>query len=129
MLVFSIFHILPKRSILKILKNIFPSIYSIFRHFFPISCCKYVLQLKRLVTSSRHFCFSKFSSQKVTGWKGKNQVTFFVIPFKNNLLSKISYMHWMFWAICQIKKAHGTIFYCRFSAYLFHKSVSYQIPY
>ena len=48
--------------------------------------------------------------------------------FKNKLFSKISHMHWLFWAIDQIKKAYGTSFYCRFSAYLFHKNVFYQIP-
>ena len=84
---------------------------------------------KRLVTSSRRFFFSKFCSYKVTGCKGKNQVTFFMVSFKNNLFSKISYIHWLSWAIYQIKNAYGTTFYCRFSAYLFHKNVSYQIPY
>ena len=97
--------------------------------FFPFSFCKHVLQLKGLVTSSRHFCFPKFSPWKATGCKEKNQVTFFMVSFKTNLFSKISYMHWLFWAVHQIKKAYGTSFYCRFSAYLFHKNVSYQMPY
>ena len=44
-----------------------------------------------------------------------------MISLENKLFSKISYMHWLFWAIYQIKKVHGTSFYYRFSAYLFHK--------
>ena len=51
----------------------------------------------------------------------------FMISFKNNLFSKISYMCWLFWAIYQIKKAHGTSFYCSFLAYFIQKNVSYQI--
>ena len=62
----------------------FPSIYSMFRCFSPFSFCKHVLQLKEMVTSSRHFCFSKYSPQKVTGCKGKNKVTFSMISFRNN---------------------------------------------
>ena len=56
-------------------------------------------------------------------------VTFFMASFKNKFFSKISYMHWLFWAIYQIKKTYGTTFHCRFSAHLFYKNVSYQIPY
>ena len=65
----------------------------------------------------------------MTRCKGKNQVTFFMVSFKINLFSKISYMHWLFWAIYHIKKGYGTSFYCNFFAYLFHKNVSDQIPY
>ena len=65
---------------------------------------------KKLITSSRHSRFSKFCPQKVTGCKGKNQVTFFMVSFKINLFSKISYMHWLFWAIYQTKKTYRTIF-------------------
>ena len=48
-----------------------------------------------------------------------------MVSFYKKLIFKISYMHWLFWAIYEIKKAYGTIF----TAYLFHKNVSYQIPY
>ena len=60
----------------------------------------------------------------MTGCKGKNQVNFFMVSFKSILFSKISHMHWIFWAIYQIKKAYGISFYSRFSAYLFYKKFS-----
>ena len=140
----SIFQILLKENIWKILKNVFFTLFIqsivVFLFLCPqfpdskgktkkgifvsISC-----NSKRLVTIPRYFCFPKFCPWKVTECKGENHVTFFMVSFKNNLFSKISYMHWLFWAIHQIKKAYGTTSYCRFSSYLFHKNVSYQIPY
>ena len=53
--------------------------------FFPFSFCKHVLQLKGLVTSSRHFCFPKFSPWKATGCKEKIK-----LPFSWSLL-KLTY--------------------------------------
>ena len=46
-----------------------------------------------------------------------------MVSFKSNLFSKTSYMYGLFCAIYQTKRAYRTSFYCRFSAYLFHKNV------
>ena len=119
------FHILLKKSILKILKNVFSPLFIQSVVVFFILCPQFPdskgktkkgifvsmsCNSKRLVTRSRHFGFQNFVHKKWLGAKEKNQVIFFMVSFKNNLFSKISYMHWLFWGIYQIKKTYGTTF-------------------
>ena len=65
---------------------------------------------KRLLTCSRYFCLSKFRPSKVFGCKKKNQVTFFMISFKNNLFSKISYMRGCFGLFTKLKRCMKLVF-------------------
>ena len=74
---------------------------------------------KGLVTSFRPF-FMVLSIEG-TGCKEKNQVTFSMVFFTTTYFQKsLACTDW-FWLFTKIKNGYGTSFYCRLSAYLFHK--------
>ena len=92
---------------------------------------------KRMITSPRLLLFSKFFSIKETGCKEKIKLTleiFFDNPLSKCLISYyfilwVSSIHLLFLAIYQNWKGSRTSFWCTFSAYFFHKNISYLILY
>ena len=82
---------------------------------------------KRLVTSSGIFAFQNFVHKKWLCAKEKIKLPFPWYLLKTTYFQKTNKCIDCFGLFTKLKKAHGTRFYCRFSAYLLHKNVSYQI--
>ena len=89
--------------------------------------CNHVLQLKRLITSSGIFAFQNFVHKKWLCAKEKIKLPFPWYLLKTTYFQKSNTCIDCFGLFTKLKKAYGTRFYCRFSAYLLHKNVSYQI--
>ena len=82
---------------------------------------------KRLVTSSGIFAFQNFVHKKWLCAKEKIKLPFPWYLLKTTYFQKTNKCIDCFGLFTKLKKAYGTRFYCRFSAYLLHKNVSYQI--
>ena len=94
-----------------------------------------VLQAKeRLVASSRPLLFFIILSIK-RAWEQREKLSwlfkdFLIVFFQKNFFSR-EFLAWSgcFGIFTKIKKGSGTSFPCAFSAYFFHKNVSYLILY